>query len=184
MHTPSPYEEVFVRRNAVLLFLHRFGWGFALTVGYCDRRRYTTGRYVRLTPEVSPAAPAGPSIVLKMMSRQLPHLEYCPLHDVFDEERGCLRFRCCIIRSSVPCAVSGGSRRSRPRLAMGKPGRVRRGNRHNGEGLEGTNWEGSSNGVSAMSARYSWCGTMATRTCIATVQTTATMWFCEPNPFR
>lgn len=92
VHTPSPYEEVFVRRNAVLLFLHRFGWGFVLTVGYCGRRRHTTGRCVRLTPEVSPAAPAGPCIVLKMMSRQLPHLEYCPLHDVFDEERGCYVF--------------------------------------------------------------------------------------------
>lgn len=146
VHTPSPYEEVFVRRNAVLLFLHRFGWGFVLTVGYCGRRRHTMGRYVRLTPEVSPAAPAGPCIVLEMMSRQLPHLEYCPLHDVFDEERGCYVFRCCIIRSSVSCAVSGGSRHSWSRLAMGKPGRVWRRNRYNGEGLERADWEGSKDG--------------------------------------
>ena len=74
VHTPSPYEEVFVRRNAVLLFLHRI-----------LRSAQTHNGSLR---------PSYPGSLTCCTCGQLPHLEYCPLHDVFDEERGFCILRC------------------------------------------------------------------------------------------
>lgn len=89
MHTPSSFEEVFVRRNALLLFLQRFSSRSRLTLAFCDRRKSTTARCAPPILEVSLAALAGRNESHVIINSECPDLEFCPLHDIFDEERAC-----------------------------------------------------------------------------------------------
>ena len=70
VHTPSSFEEVFVRRNALLLFLQRI-----------LRSAQVHNGSLR---------PAYPGSLTCCTCGECPDLEFCPLHDIFDEERAFL----------------------------------------------------------------------------------------------
>ena len=77
VNTTSSFEEFFIRRNALVIFLHRI-------------LRSAQNNKTSLRP----ALPGGSSFctckwlpILPLTRSRNPHLEFCPLHDILDEEK-------------------------------------------------------------------------------------------------
>lgn len=77
VNTTSSFEEFFIRRNALVIFLHRI-----LRSAQINKA------------SLRPALPGGSSLCtckslpMRVLTRSRnPHLEYCPLHDILDEEK-------------------------------------------------------------------------------------------------
>lgn len=77
VNTTSSFEEFFIRRNALVIFLHRI-----LRSAQINKA------------SLRPALPGGSSFctckwlpILPLTRSRNPHLEFCPLHDILDEEK-------------------------------------------------------------------------------------------------
>ena len=97
--------------------------------------RSITHLYVPLIPAVSPHALAG-SCSLSFSFSNACHLEFCPMHDIYDDEKACTLF-CVLFPSSVSSFGAGRSRYSRSRLDVGQPRREFGGHSDSSERMEG-----------------------------------------------
>lgn len=139
VHASSPYEEMFVRRNAILLFLQRYFSPSTLdfqTIALCSD-----------IPRISPPCLPRLTDLLHMRVSILLFPSYLHLETFLTPNTAQLTmcttpnapvcFCPLLYLSLLPSLISRRSRRPRSRLAMGKPGKRRRGRGDRGEIVEG-----------------------------------------------
>lgn len=79
VNTTSPFEEFFIRRNALVIFMHRILRSAQINNG-----------------SLRPSLPGSSTFCTCRWGRGIPfmpsrnhHLEFCPMHDILDDEKKC-----------------------------------------------------------------------------------------------
>lgn len=111
VHVSTSYEEAFIRRNAVLKFQQRFVLFFNMIFSILRSAQNNHASLRPAYPGSVSFCTCGHYLYFSITFRNAIHLEYCPMHDLYDDEKECT-FSSLSVTSFISSPQPGRSRTS------------------------------------------------------------------------